>query len=140
MKSLEEMIKKYRKTADDCMKTIRELSQSGVKSPAMVEVKEASEQLALWLEELQQFRAMMESLIEYIEYMREGASLEMSNVLDGVESRIRSFDRVMELVERIKADGCFNCTYEDCNALDAPCSKCKRNMLDRWEAKEWEEV
>ena len=140
MKSLEEMIKKYRKTADDCMKTIRELSQSGAKSPAMVEVKEASEQLALWLEELQQFRAMMESLIEYIEYMREGASLEMSNVLDGVESRIRSFDRVMELVERIKADGCFNCTYEDCNALDAPCSKCKRNMIDRWEAKEWEEV
>ena len=140
MKSLEEMIKKYRKTADDCMKAIRDLSSKGVKSPAMVEVKEASEQLALWLEELQQFRAMMESLIEYIEYMREGASLEMSNVLDGVESRIRSFDRVMELVERIKADGCFNCTYEDCNALDAPCSKCKRNMIDRWEAKEWEEV
>ena len=140
MKSLEEMIKKYRKTADDCMKAIRDLSSKGVKSPAMVEVKEASEQLALWLEELQQFRAMMEELIEYIEFMREGASLEMSNVLDGVESRIRSFDRVMELVERIKADGCFNCTYEDCNALDAPCSKCKRNMLDRWEAKEWEEV
>ena len=140
MKSLEEMIKRYRKTASDCMRTIKELSTTGAKSPAMVEVKEASEQLALWLEELQQFRAMMESLIEYIEFMREGASLEMSNVLDGVESRIRSFDRVMELVEQIKADGCFNCTYEDCNALESPCSKCKRNMLDRWEAKEWEEV
>lgn len=139
MKSLEEMIKKYRKTADDCMKTIRELSQSGAKSPAMVEVKEASEQLALWLEELQQFRAMMESLIEYIEFMREGASLEMSNVLDGVESRIRSFDRVMELVERIKADGCFDCAYEHLSGLESPCSKCKRNMKDYWEKKEWEE-
>ena len=140
MKSLEEMIKRYRKTANDCMKTIRELSTSGAKSPAMVEVKESSEQIALWLEELQQFRMMIEELTEYIDGMRERSSDELIHILDGIEDHIKSYNHVLRLVERVRADGCFNCAYEDCNAFDAPCSKCKRNMIDRWEAKEWEEV
>ena len=140
MKSLEEMIKKYRKTADDCMKAIRDLSSKGVKSPAMVEVKEASEQLALWLEELQQFRMMMEELTEYIDGVKEGASDELIYILDSIDDHIKSYNHVIRLVERVRADGCFNCAYEDCGALESPCSKCKRNMLDRWEAKEWEEV
>ena len=138
MKSLEEMIKKYRKTADDCMKAIRDLSSKGVKSPAMVDVKESSEQVALWLEELQQLRAVVEELTKYLEELKEDASEEMRYIINGVEDYIKSYDSVIRLIDRFKADGCFNCTYEDCNALDAPCSKCKRNMIDRWEAKDEE--
>ena len=140
MISLNEAIKHYRKTADDCMKAIRDLSSKGAKSPAMVDVKESSEQVALWLEELQQLRAVVEELTKYLEKLKEDANEETRYIINGVEDYIKSYDSVIRLIDRFKADGCLDCTYEDCNALEMPCSKCKRNMIDRWEAKEWEEV
>ena len=74
------------------------------------------------------------------EEILKGLELSGGIVITGTSKRIMDFlealDEAREVLERIDAEGCVGCKYEDVPPHCLPCNECKRNCHDFWESEE----
>lgn len=87
-------------------------------------------------------REILEKM-EFFQGQRAGRELWNEKPQNVQEEDLYNFNRdivtlrkyILDLEERINADGCVSCAFEDVNEWELPCAKCARVCKDYWRSK-----